>query len=84
MIWAIAEKLLLGYVSQTAEAIFRTIEVGTDEGTGLSSAPGGAPFGVHYRTLGNVAYFMPSLNTSAPVLRSLEDKIWATLNSSIS
>lgn len=33
---------------------------------------GSAPFGVHYRTLGNVAYLMSSLNTSSDTLRALE------------
>jgi len=44
-----------------------------------SSAPGGTPFGVHFRTLGDVAYFMTSLNTSSSLIRSLEDKIWQTI-----
>jgi dethiobiotin synthetase/adenosylmethionine--8-amino-7-oxononanoate aminotransferase len=45
----------------------------------LTVAPGGAPFGVHFRTLGDVAYFMTSLNTTSGVIRSIEDKIWKTL-----
>ncbi|KAF9020973.1 PLP-dependent transferase [Hymenopellis radicata] len=71
-----------GYVSQSAEAVFQPIGLAEVEGTELSAAPGGQPFGVHFRTLGNVAYFITSLNTSATVLRSLEDKIWLTLQPS--
>ncbi|KAF8580612.1 PLP-dependent transferase [Ramaria rubella] len=33
------------------------------------------PFGVHFRTLGNVAYFMCSLNTRPETLRALEGTI---------
>ncbi|KAF8521853.1 PLP-dependent transferase [Gautieria morchelliformis] len=33
------------------------------------------PFGVHYRTLGNVAYLMSSLNTRPETLRALESAI---------
>ena len=44
-----------------------------------TAAPGGAPFGVHFRTLGDVAYFMTSLNTTSGVIRSIEDKIWKAL-----
>ncbi|KIY69063.1 onanonoxo-7-onima-8-eninoihtemlysoneda [Cylindrobasidium torrendii FP15055 ss-10] len=68
-----------GYVSQSAETMLSGIEHTQGGQAGFSSAPGGAPFGVHYRTLGNVAYFMTSLNTSSAVLRELEDKIWTTL-----
>ena len=40
---------------------------------------GGAPFGIHFRTLGDVAYFITSLNTTSAVIRSIEDKIWKAL-----
>ncbi|KAK0480260.1 onanonoxo-7-onima-8-eninoihtemlysoneda [Armillaria novae-zelandiae] len=68
-----------GYTSHSAETVFRPIDQYDEGGIEFSVAPGGAPFGVHFRTLGNVAYFMTSLNTSSPVLRSLEDRIWKTL-----
>jgi dethiobiotin synthetase/adenosylmethionine--8-amino-7-oxononanoate aminotransferase len=42
-------------------------------------APGASPFSIHYRTLGDVAYFMTSLNTSPSVIRSVEDRIWQAL-----
>lgn len=38
------------------------------------------PFGVHFRTLGNVAYFMTSLNTPLETIRSVQDKIQSTLD----
>ncbi|KAF9266575.1 PLP-dependent transferase [Marasmius fiardii PR-910] len=69
-----------GYTSHSAESMFRNLNLPDvlSENT-LSAAPGGAPFGVHFRTLGNVAYFMSSLNTLPETLRSLEDKIWRIL-----
>jgi dethiobiotin synthetase/adenosylmethionine--8-amino-7-oxononanoate aminotransferase len=36
-------------------------------------------YGVHYRTLGNVGYFICSLNTRGEVLRDLEDGIWTAV-----
>jgi dethiobiotin synthetase/adenosylmethionine--8-amino-7-oxononanoate aminotransferase len=37
------------------------------------------PFGIHFRTLGNVAYFMTSLNTPYETIRSVEERIRSTL-----
>ncbi|KAG8993150.1 hypothetical protein FRB90_000777 [Tulasnella sp. 427] len=37
------------------------------------------PFGVHFRTLGNVAYFMTSLNTSKEAVQLLQSRILDTL-----
>jgi len=70
-----------GYTSQSAQALFQALNLVPSEDGTLSSAPGGAPFGVHFRTLGDVAYFITSLNTSASVIRSIEDRIWTTLTS---
>ncbi|KAJ7876548.1 onanonoxo-7-onima-8-eninoihtemlysoneda [Mycena leptocephala] len=39
-------------------------------------------FSVHFRTLGNVAYFMTSLNTAPETIRILENKIWKALQNS--
>lgn len=36
-------------------------------------------FGVHFRTLGDVAYFMTSFNTPKEVVRELERRIIKTL-----
>ncbi|KAK7044197.1 hypothetical protein VNI00_007917 [Paramarasmius palmivorus] len=71
-----------GYVSHSAEAVFKGLNLVDPTDNALSAAPGGAPYGVHFRTLGNVAYFMTSLNTTPSTLRSLEDKIWRTLQTS--
>ncbi|KAF6754470.1 onanonoxo-7-onima-8-eninoihtemlysoneda [Ephemerocybe angulata] len=67
-----------GYTSSFAQNALRSLKEPSPE-SGMSAAPGGAPYGVHYRTLGNVAYFMTSLNTKASVIRSIEDKIWSTI-----
>lgn len=73
--------LYIGYTSQSAQALFHALNsVPSEDGT-LSAAPGGAPFGVHFRTLGDVAYFITSLNTSGSVIRSIEDRIWTNLTS---
>lgn len=43
-----------------------------------ASLPGvlaGAPYSVHFRTLGDVAYFMTSLNTRPGMVREIEDRI---------
>ncbi|ESK92356.1 onanonoxo-7-onima-8-eninoihtemlysoneda [Moniliophthora roreri MCA 2997] len=68
-----------GYASHSAEAVFKDLAVADTPDGSLSVSPGGAPFGVHFRTLGNVAYFITSLNSAPSTLRSLEDKIWRTL-----
>lgn len=46
----------------------------------LSSAPGGVPYAIHFRTLGNVAYFMLSLNTDEKTIRAVEDRIWDVIS----
>ncbi|KAL0067833.1 hypothetical protein AAF712_005001 [Marasmius tenuissimus] len=69
-----------GYTSHSAEKVFQGLSLPSSNSENvLSAAPGGAPFGVHFRTLGNVAYFISSLDTSPDTLRSLEDKIWTQL-----
>ncbi|KAI5998832.1 pyridoxal phosphate-dependent transferase [Pisolithus albus] len=37
-------------------------------------------FGIHFRTLGNAAYFMTSLNTPREVIEEVENRIWTTLD----
>jgi dethiobiotin synthetase/adenosylmethionine--8-amino-7-oxononanoate aminotransferase len=44
-----------------------------------SAAPDGASFSTHYRALGNIAYFITSLNTRPSVIRAMEEKIWGVL-----
>ncbi|KAJ2926902.1 hypothetical protein H1R20_g10184, partial [Candolleomyces eurysporus] len=67
-----------GYTSFFAQNLLGPLKTPFED-SGLSDAPGGAPYGIHYRTLGNIGYFMTSLNTKASVIRSLEDKIWRTI-----
>lgn len=72
---------MIGYQSHSAQKLLESLKLGTKDET-ISSAPGGSPFGINYRTLGDVAYFMLSLNTSAATTRSVEDRIWNVLKSS--
>ncbi|KAL1701679.1 pyridoxal phosphate-dependent transferase [Schizophyllum commune] len=68
-----------GYVSHSAQELLKELgAVERGEG-GLSSAPGGAPFGIHFRTLGDVAYLMLSLNTEDKVVREVEDRVWQAI-----
>ncbi|KZV65410.1 onanonoxo-7-onima-8-eninoihtemlysoneda [Peniophora sp. CONT] len=74
-----------GYASHTAAALLSPLtfpDPHADVGE-LSAAPGGAPFGVHHRTLGNVAYFMTSLNTPPESVRAVEDRLWEVLNAGL-
>ncbi|KAJ7044967.1 PLP-dependent transferase [Mycena alexandri] len=67
-----------GYISQSAQTLLQSIRI-HDHDT-ESFASGGVPqFSVHFRTLGNVAYFMTSLNTAPETIRTAEDKIWKAL-----
>ena len=68
-----------GYQSHTAQALLKALGDATSESSGVTSVPGGAPFSIHFRTLGDVAYFMTSLNTPSATIRAVEDRIWAVL-----
>jgi len=68
-----------GYASHLAQNKLQALKESVQSST-LSAAPGGAPFGIHYRTLGNVAYFMTSLNTDRKTVAAVEDRIWSALN----
>jgi dethiobiotin synthetase/adenosylmethionine--8-amino-7-oxononanoate aminotransferase len=68
-----------GYTSHSAQVIMQSLNLCSQTDSDLTAAPGGAPFGIHFRTLGDVAYFMTSLNTTSSIIRSIEDKIWKTL-----
>lgn len=72
--------LVVGYASHAAQGLLRSIECPASDDGNLSSAPGGAPFGIHYRTLGNVAYFMTSLNTPPETIQEVENRLWKTLS----
>ncbi|KAJ7207879.1 PLP-dependent transferase [Mycena pura] len=65
-----------GYVSQSAQTLLESLK---DSGTGSGSSAALSLFSVHFRTLGNVAYFMTSLNTAPETIRAVEDKIWMAL-----
>ena len=65
-----------GYVSHSAQALLKALG---DAVVGGTSAPGGGPVSIHFRTLGDVAYFMTSLNTPPATIRAVEDRIWALL-----
>ena len=72
--------VLSGYTSMSAQATFTPLRECITNADNTPSAPTGAPFTTHYRTLGEVAYFITSLNTHPSIVRSLEDKIWHILN----
>ena len=62
---------LTGYQSHSAQALLRALG-------DVAGEPGGL-FSIHFRTLGDVAYFMTSLNTPPTTIRAVEDRIWAVL-----
>jgi dethiobiotin synthetase/adenosylmethionine--8-amino-7-oxononanoate aminotransferase len=68
-----------GYQSHSAQALLKALGDATSESGGATSVPGGAPFSINFRTLGDVAYFMTSLNTPSTTIRAVEDRIWAVL-----
>ena len=72
----------IGYQSHSAQAMLKTLGDAAVDGTShdVTSAPGGAPFSIHFRTLGDVAYFITSLNTPSATIRAVEDRIWASLS----
>ncbi|EGN99050.1 hypothetical protein SERLA73DRAFT_73624 [Serpula lacrymans var. lacrymans S7.3] len=69
-----------GYGSHSAQKLLQSIKFSPSDDPLLSSAPGGAPFGIHFRTLGDVAYFMTSLNTPRATIESIENRLWNTLS----
>ena len=71
-------KSSLGYGSHSAQKLLQPLRLPNDPQS-PSAAPGGAPFGMHYRTLGDVAYFMLSLNTPAAVVETVQDRILKAL-----
>jgi dethiobiotin synthetase/adenosylmethionine--8-amino-7-oxononanoate aminotransferase len=71
---------ITGYQSHSAQATLKALgDAVSGTSHQVTSAPGGAPFSVHFRTLGEVAYFITSLNTPPATIRAVEDKIWALL-----
>ena len=74
--------LFKGYQSHSAQRLLESLRVAAEDAD--VDERGVAPFGINYRTLGNVAYFMLSLNTPPATIRHIEDRIWKTLQSSSS
>ncbi|KAI6042469.1 pyridoxal phosphate-dependent transferase, partial [Pisolithus marmoratus] len=68
-----------GYISHCANELLRSIQGVANDGSG-SLTTAGDPFGIHFRTLGNAAYFMTSLNTPHKIIEEVENRIWVTLN----
>ncbi|KAI0090188.1 onanonoxo-7-onima-8-eninoihtemlysoneda [Irpex rosettiformis] len=69
-----------GYQSHSAQTILSSIGRAAVDENSSSPVLGGAPYCINYRTLGNIAYFMLSLNTSKAMVRSVEDRIWSALS----
>ncbi|KDQ06727.1 hypothetical protein BOTBODRAFT_140806 [Botryobasidium botryosum FD-172 SS1] len=63
-----------GYQANSANELLASVQnhLATSNSNELTPAPGGGSFGIHFRTLGSVVYFMSSLNTPAKLLRTLE------------
>ncbi|KPV73800.1 uncharacterized protein RHOBADRAFT_37661 [Rhodotorula graminis WP1] len=67
-----------GYQSTASEAILRQLRFGTPHDDAIASS--GASFQIHARPLGNVVYFMSSLNSKPATLRAVEASIKAALD----
>ena len=66
-----------GYKSHSAEKLLEPLrDLRKDESATVLGSP---EYSINYRTLGNVAYFMCSLNSDKTLLRSVEDRIWKAL-----
>lgn len=63
-------KATKGYTSDAALNLLQSIR----------SAPDSQSFDIHYRTLGDVAYFMTSLNTGKENVQVLQERIINALN----
>jgi len=68
-----------GYQSHSAQALLKALGDAASDSGGGTSVPGSAPFSINFRTLGDVAYFMTSLNTPSTTIRAVENRIWAVL-----
>lgn len=71
-----------GYQSTVAESLLLELRHGPAiSAIEASASPSGLPFNIHARPLGNVVYFMSSLNSDASTLRSVEKRLLDTLTS---
>jgi len=65
-----------GYRSTVAQEILDPIRNTDPNSTSPHS------FGIHFRTLGDIAYFITSLNTERQVIAELEERILGVLSGS--
>lgn len=73
-----------GYESTAAASLLAGLRHGTPVSTGDSTAsPGGQDFGIHARPLGNVVYFMSSLNSEPATLRAVENRLFTDLQGKV-
>lgn len=68
-----------GYSSTASESLLRQLRHGPSISSSPSASPAGLPFNIHARPLGNVVYFMSSLNSSPTTLRSVEAALLSAL-----
>jgi dethiobiotin synthetase/adenosylmethionine--8-amino-7-oxononanoate aminotransferase len=67
--------LYKGYTSFAAETALADIRSVNEVASASSPTPDGTPCAVHFRTLGNVAYLMGSLNTSRESYQNLQERV---------
>ncbi|GAA5916727.1 hypothetical protein JCM8208_003606 [Rhodotorula glutinis] len=70
-----------GYQSTASESILRQLRFGTPHDDAIG--PIGASFPIHARPLGNVIYFMSSLNSKPATLRAVEASVKAALDGKV-
>ncbi|GAA6003077.1 uncharacterized protein JCM10292_000328 [Rhodotorula paludigena] len=70
-----------GYQSTASESVLRHLRFGAPHDTAVG--PSGAAFNIHARPLGNVIYFMSSLNSEAETLRAVEASVQAALDDKV-
>lgn len=71
-----------GYQSTAAASLLHQLRYGAPTTSDSSSAvPGGLPFNIHARPLGNVVYFMTSLTSKPTTLRAVEGSLLSALKS---
>lgn len=65
-----------GYQSTASEALLRRLRYGAPLVPGSADvSPAGLPFNIHARPLGNVVYWMASLNSEPATLRAIEEAV---------
>ena len=70
----------IGYTSHSAERYLQSLrDLQKDETATVLGSP---EYSINFRTLGDVAYFMCSLNSDNSLLRSVEDRIWSAFKAS--